>query len=299
MNRVFDKPAEKVDYPEKSGTFQNSANIRRMIPGIVKYAVLIILFLFTAFPLVYVISGSVKSTADITRNVLIPTEFRFRNYAEVFSYPEIVLSFLNSTYIAAASVFIAANACLLAAYAIARRHEPIFKGWYLFFLSAMMVPGVSTLVMLYRLILNLGLMNTRTALILTYTSMTIPFGILILSGFIKTVPKSLDESAMIEGCGYFSRIYRIILPLTTFAVMIFIVLQLPRIWNDFLHPLLFIQNKWKMTVTLGVYNFSRVKEADYGAIFALLTTALLPPLLFFLFAQRYIYHGVVSGAVKE
>lgn len=278
---------------------QPSSSFKKFFPLALRYFLLIMLFFFTAFPLFYVISGSLKSTADITRNVLIPTEFRFRNFTTVFSYPEIVLSFLNSTYIAAAAIFLSANVCLLAAYAIARRQEQMFKGWYIFFLSAMMVPGVSTLVMLYRLILNLGLMNTRTALILTYTAMTIPFGILILSGFIKTVPKSLDESAMIEGCGYFSRIYRIVLPLTTFAVMIFIVLQLPRIWNDFLHPLLFIQDKWKMTVTLGVYNFSRVKEADFGAIFALLTTAMLPPLLFFLFAQRYIYQGVISGAIKE
>jgi raffinose/stachyose/melibiose transport system permease protein len=153
--------------------------------------------------------------------------------------------------------------------------------------------------MLYRLIFTLGLMNTRTALILIYSAGTIPFGILILSGFIKTIPTSLDESAMIEGCGYFSRIYLIVLPLANFAVIIFIVLQLPAIWNDFLYPLLFIRDKWKITVTLGVYNFSRVREADYGSIFALLTLALIPPVAFFIYGQKYIYKGILAGAVKE
>jgi raffinose/stachyose/melibiose transport system permease protein len=272
--------------------------VKRHMPILLKYLVLLVLFIFVAFPLIYVISGSFKTTADINRNIIIPEKLHFSNFRTVFSYPEIIMSFFNSTYIAAAAITISVNICLIASYAIARRNERVFKSWYIFFLSSMMVPGVSTLVMLYRLILKLGLMNTRFALILVYTAMTIPFGILILSGFIKTVPKSLDESAIMEGCGYFSRIYRVVFPLTTFAVMIFIVLQLPRIWNDFIHPLLFIQDKWKMTVTLGVYNFSRVKESDMGAIFSLLTSAMLPPLLFFLFAQRYIYRGVVAGSVK-
>lgn len=276
-----------------------SKHLYHLASSFLKYVILAVLVLFVAFPLFYIISGSVKSTSDITRNVIIPTEIRFSNFITVVSYPEIVFSFINSIIISGVSVFIAVNVCLLAGYAIARRPERLFRGWYLFFLSAMMIPGVSTLVMLYRIVLATGLMNTRLALILIYSATIIPFGILILSGFIKTVPKSLDESAMIEGCGFFSRIYRIVLPLVGYAVIIFIVLQLPRIWNDFIHPLLFIQDRWKNTITLGVYNFSRVREADYGSIFALLTMALIPPLIFFITAQRYIYQGILAGAMKE
>lgn len=266
---------------------------------IARYVFLLVLFVFVAFPLFYVVSGSLKSTTDISRNIIIPRELRFDNFTTVFSYPEILFSFVNSILIAAASLTVSINSCYLAAYSIARRKERLFQGWYLFFLSALMIPGVSTLVMLYRLVLFLGLMNTRLALILIYSGVSIPLGILILTGFIKTVPVSLDESAMIEGCSYLTRLYRVILPLVQFSVIIFIVLQLPVIWNDFLYPLLFIQDKWKSTITLGVYSFSRVREQDSGAVFALLTLAMVPPIAFFIYSQKYIYKGITAGAIKQ
>jgi len=253
--------------------------------------------LIVIIPLVQIVLSSFKSNADIYRGIFFPRSLLFENYVKVFRDSVALFSFVNSLLICASAGILIVFLCSLAAYSIARRREKFFQVLYGLFLSAMIIPPVATLVPLYSLVVKARLYDTRLALILLYTATSIPMGILMYSSFIKTVPMSLEEAAMIEGAGYFQRFFLIVFPLLRSITVSFVVLRIPGIWNDFLFPLLLLRSKWKKTITLMVYAFTREHEADSGAIFALLVLAALLPMLFFIFTHKTVYRSI-AGSVK-
>lgn len=264
-----------------------------------KYLFLILLSLVILIPIIHIVVSAFKTNEEIARMDFIPKHFSLNNFATVLENPYALYSFINSLFLAVFSLLLIVLVTSLASYGISRRNEKIFTFFYSFFLLALVIPVVSSMVPLYKLISSLHLMNTRLALILIYTTGGIPFGILLYTSFIKTVPKSLDEAAMMEGCGYYQRFYRIVFPLLRSITASLIIIRLPAIWNDFMIPLLFIRDNWKKPITLVVYAFTWEHQQDLGAIFALLVMAMIPPIIFFIFGQKNIYKAITAGAVKN
>jgi raffinose/stachyose/melibiose transport system permease protein len=257
-----------------------------------------LLALAVLLPLLNTLISGFKTSQEINRSQLLPAAFRLDNFDRVFRAPGVLLSFANSSAIAAGSIVLTLLLCSIASYGLARRKERLFSFLYILFLSAMIIPAVAALVPLYTMMRATGLIDRPLGLILIYAAGGIPFGVLLFTSFIKSVPVSLDEAAILEGCSYVGRFFRVIFPLVKPVAVSFTVLQLPTIWNDFLMPLLFIRSKANRTITLTVYAFTRERETDAGAVFALLILALVPPLLFFAFAQKQLYRGIAAGAVK-
>ncbi|MDD3363133.1 MAG: carbohydrate ABC transporter permease [Hespellia sp.] len=166
------------------------------------------------------------------------------------------------------------------------------------FLSAMMIPVVANLPAIYSIILKFNLKDTRTSLILIYAATQIPMGILLMTGFIKGIPVELDEAAIIDGCGYLKRFRCIIFPLLKPVVVTYALTSLVTVWNDFLMPLMMISSEDKKPITLAVYSFVNEHQTDYGAIFAMLVIAMVPPILLFITLQKHFYEGLSAGAVK-
>lgn len=263
------------------------------------YIFLGLLSLIIILPIVHIVLSAFKTNEEISRMTLIPGSLYLENFRTVFDNPHTLFSFINSVVVSSASLVCIVLITSIASYGISRRKEKIFSLLYSLFLIAMIIPAVSSMVPLYKLISSFSLMNTRLALILIYTTGGIPIGILLYTSFIKTVPVSLDEAAMIEGCGYLTRFYRIIFPLLKPITASLIILQMPTIWNDFMMPLLFIRDDWKKPITLVVYSFNWEHQQDFGAIFALLVLAMIPPIIFFLIGQKNIYKSITAGAVKS
>jgi raffinose/stachyose/melibiose transport system permease protein len=259
---------------------------------------LLVAVLIVIMPVVYVLSSSLKTTEEINRVHLWPSSLNWSNYANVFHNQAAVTGLWNSAVITVASLLTAVLLTSLAGYALGRRKERLFSFLYLLFLSAMMIPVGSNLVSLYSLLKSMHLTNTRTGLVLIYAAQAIPMGILLYSGFVKTIPKELDEAATIDGSSYWGRFFRIILPLMKPVTITFIVISAINIWNDFLMPLLFITSEMKRTLPLAVYTFTSSHAADLGSIYAMLTIAIVPPVLFFIWMQKYFFQGLTAGAVK-
>jgi raffinose/stachyose/melibiose transport system permease protein len=249
-------------------------------------------------PLLNTVLSGFKTSKEIYRAQLLPGSLNFANFGKVLVEPGVMFSFINSLVITLGSIILSFLLCALASYGLARRKEKLFSFIYGLFLAAMIIPAVAALVPLYTMMRVSGLIDKRIGLILIYSAGSIPFGILLYTSFIKAIPVSLDEAAIIEGCTYPGRFFRIIFPLIKPVTVAFSVLQLPAIWNDFLMPLLFIRSKANRTITLAVYAFTREHETDIGAVFALLLLALIPPVLFFAFAQKQLLRGITAGAVK-
>ncbi|MDR6553525.1 carbohydrate ABC transporter permease [Paenibacillus qinlingensis] len=263
--------------------------------GITLLAIVVIVI---SVPVLYVFVSSLKTTVEINRVVLIPEQLYWTNYGNVFKNKLVLHGIWNSMFITTASMAVAVVVSSLAGYAIGRRGERVFRFLYLFFLSAMMIPVGSSLVSLYTIIKSLGLINSAFGLILIYAAQAIPMGILLYSGFVKTIPRELDEAATIDGCGYYRRFSTVVFPLMKPVSITFIVISAIGIWNDFLMPLLFITSEVKRTLPLAVYSFTSSHAADLGGIFAMLTIAVVPPILFFAFMRNYFFEGLTAGAVK-
>jgi raffinose/stachyose/melibiose transport system permease protein len=273
-----------------------SANGRwlRMFNYTILYAAAVIILI----PVLNIILSSFKTNQEINRVFTLPSSLQFDNYARVFDNSYVWLNIGNSIFITGISIAAAIYLTSMASYSLARRKEWIFQALYLVFISASMIPLAANLVPLYVLMNKLGLVDTRTSVIIISIAGAIPMGIMLYTGFIKGISRSLDESASIDGCGRLRIFALIILPLLKPVTVTYMVISSISIWNDFLMPLLFIRTASKKTITLAVYSFMSEYVNDWGAVYALLTIAFLIPVAFFLYNQKHFYGGMTDGSVK-
>lgn len=267
------------------------------IESVLRHLVIWPLCVLVLFPIGYIVLSSFKTNAEINRVLSLPASPSFANYQKVFESPLFASGTINSFVITVSSLVIGVAVSSLAGYAIGRQRGRLFVFIYGLFVMSLMIPAGANLSTIYVLIKNLGLLNSQLGLILIYAAGVVPFGVLLYAGFIKTIPLELDEAATIDGCGYFARFRIIILPLLRPAIVTHVVLSAVGIWNDFLMPFLLITSDDRKTLPLAVFAFQSNRVTDYGPIFAMLTLAVIPPTLLFLFTQRYFYNSV-AGAVK-
>lgn len=271
---------------------------KKIAPQILKYIFAYVCAVLVLAPIVYMILSAFKNPSEVNKIVSMPSSFYLENFKTVLENDIAIKSFGNSIIIAVFTITIDIILVSLASYGIARRKEKIFSFLYLLFLSAMMIPVVANLPAIYSIILKFQLKDTRTALILIYAATQIPMGILLMTGFVKGIPKELDEAAIIDGCGYLKRFRSVIFPLLKPVVVTYALTSLVYIWNDFLMPLMMISSEDKKPITLAVYSFVNEHQSDYGAIFAMLVVAMLPPIILFVALQKHFYEGLSAGAVK-
>lgn len=271
---------------------------KKNIFQIFRYIFVYFCTLIVLIPILYMILSAFKTPAEVNKIVSLPSGFYLENFKTVFENSIAVRSFFNSVVISAATIIIDIMVCSLASYAIGRRKDRYFSFLYLLFLSAMMIPAVANLPAIYNIILRFHLKDTRTSLVLIYAATQIPMGILLFTGFVKGIPKDLDEAAIIDGCGYLKRFQAIVFPLLKPVVVTYALTSLVTVWNDFLMPLMMISSEKKKPITLAVYSFVNEHQTNYGAIFAMLVTAMLPPIILFSISQKHFYEGMAAGAVK-
>lgn len=271
---------------------------KKTIFTILKYVFVYLIALLVLLPIVYMFLSSFKNPQEVNRMVSLPSGLYLENYKTVLQNNVAINSFLNSTIISVCTIAIDILVCSLASYAMARRKERYFSFIYMLFLSAMMIPVVANLPAIYSIILKFGLKDTKTALVLIYAATQIPMGVLLFTGFIKGIPKELDEAATIDGCGYLKRFFTVIIPLIKPVMVTYALTTLVYVWNDFLMPLMIISSEKKKPITLAVYSFVNEHQTNFGAIYAMLVIAVIPPVLLFILLQKQFYQGGAAGAVK-
>lgn len=271
---------------------------RRKLAKAVKYIVISIMAAVTLLPILYMLLSGFKTTYEINQVLSMPRSLYLENFKIVLLDKTAMFSFVNSFLVTAGTVIICVLFCSIASYPLARRKDKLFVLIYIFFLSAMMIPAASNLATLYSLINNLNLKNTRIALILIYTALQTPMGILLYTGFIKGIPRALDEAAVIDGCGYIRRFFMIIFPLLKPVTLSYVIISTIYVWNEFMMALLLISDKMKKPVTLAVYSFVNEHQTNFGAIYAMLIIAAIPPVVLFLVNQKHFYSDITVGSVK-
>ncbi len=267
-----------------------------------RHLLLCLVSLVMLYPLLWMLSSSFKPGNEIFgSSSLWPSGFNIDSYKRGLTGLQVSFGkfFVNSLIVSLASVIGNVLSCSAAAYAFARLR---FRGrnfWFALMLGTLMLPYQATLIPQYILFLNLGWIDTFLPLIVPKFLAVDAFFIFLLTQFFRTLPRELDEAAMLDGCGPWGIYLKVVLPLslpalTTAAIFTFIFT-----WDDFFGPLVYLNDVNSYTVQLGLRSFvDSTGMSDWGALFAMSTLALVPILAFFLFFQRLLIEGIATTGLK-
>lgn len=256
---------------------------------------------FFLFPLYWILVSSFKSDAEVFRipPTLWPTEWHINNYiGQLTGKFSILLSSKNSFIIATGSMLYSFVLAIPAAYGISRFQVPGGRLIIMFFLVTQMLPSSLLLTPLFLNFSRFKILNTYLAPILAITTITIPFTLMVLRPMFMTCPKELEESARIDGCSRFGAFLRIVLPVLRPGLVTCACFGFVHGWNDLVYSLTFNSNRKLFPMTTSIYNLMNEYGVRWNWIMAYGCMLVLPPVLIFVFAQKYIISGLTSGAIK-
>lgn len=253
--------------------------------------------LIIILPLIVLFLNSFKTKGESnTMSLSFPAIWQPENYRVVIEQGKLISSFFNSLLYATCSDIIIVTFVAAAAYVISRNCHGINKLLYGFIISGIAIPVNN--VALMKVLQILQLVNTRIGIILVYAAINIPLSLFLAYGFINTIPRDIDEAAIIDGCSPRQLFFKVILPLLTPINSTLFVLNFMAVWNDFTMPLYYLNNSTKWPMTLAVYNFFGTFENSWNLVSADIILTVIPVLLVFILGQKYIVGGMSSGAVK-
>lgn len=263
---------------------------------------MILVVLVLSYPLLMIVNMSLQTDLEVTLSPLkLPQSAQWQNYKEAFTQMNYLSSAWNSFVITMSSTAVGTILYCMASYAIVRapRWKKFFKGIYILFIIGMILPAQSTLIPLVWAYSKLHLTGSYVGMDMLYVAGAAAFSIMLVTGFINTVPISLEESARLDGCTPYGIFFKIMFPLMKPIISTLIIINAINIWNDFYNPLFFLSGKSSKTITLAVYMFRGEHMTQWNILFAGLVLATLPMMLLYFALQKYIIAGMASGAVKS
>lgn len=262
---------------------------------------LILWSLAVLYPIIWMIIGSFKSNAEIYANPWgIPESFNFQNFIDAWQNYNIGVSLFNSLTVTVLGSLLTLVLAVPTAYALERM---VFRGSTLLFnlyISAMMIPMVLGWIPLFFLLMNFNMLDNIYGLTIVYAVSQLPFSIFVLTTFMSSIPKELEESAAIDGMSPYGVLLKIITPLATSGIITVTIMNAIQFWNEYFMALIFLQSRENYTLGLAIDFIS--KEAEYtnawGTLFASLTIAMIPVIILYAIFQRRISKGMTEGAIK-
>lgn len=265
-----------------------------MVTSVIVLAVTLV----CAVPLWYIVINTFKTADDMAANPLgLPQTWTFANYATAFTTIPIVRSLFNTIIVTVFGVFFQVLIGALAAYGMILRKSLFTSTVGLILLVAFVIPAQSTLIPLYRMEAQVGLVNTLQGLIVMYLGGAV-FCYFLIVGYMRSLPFELIEAARIDGAGPMRIFWSIILPLMRPILITVVVFQTIGTWNDFMTANVFISSSNLRTLVLQVYNAVGQFSTDWPSFMTITVIALLPVFIFFIFCQKWIVSGLVAGSVK-
>ncbi|OOE02678.1 ABC transporter permease [Anoxybacillus kestanbolensis] len=255
--------------------------------------------LFILFPLYMAISIALKTPEELAHSVFsLPTGLHFENFTKAIEATNFFQAFKNSAFITITTVIFTILTNSMVAYAIARNmHRRFFRILYYYFVSALFIPFPIIMLPIVKQTSAFG-MNNPSGLIFLYIVYGIAFNIFIYVGYIRSIPKELEEAAIVDGCSTWGVFWKIVFPLLAPINATIGILTCLWAWNDFLLPLVVLSDQDDMTLPLVQYVFQSEFGTDYNLAFASYLMALSPMIIVYLFAQKWIISGVTRGAIK-
>ncbi len=273
-------------------------NWKKEIKTIPAYLIIVFFFCVTILPLLWVVIGSLKTNAELMRSPFsLPGEWHFSNYIKAFNSAKLGQLFFNSLTITMISVAFTMLFASMAAYAV-NFGGKISKAIYVVIITGIFLPINSLMVPYFLIASKMNLLNTKLALITTYSAIGLPLTLLIVYGFVSSLPKELFESAQIDGSGFYHTFLRILLPLVRPGLATAGIFQFLLCWNEFLYALLLTSDQAVRTLQVGISLFKSQFSADFSAMFAAIVMSIIPIIAIFILLQRQVIEGLTSGSIK-
>ena len=274
---------------------------RRQITTITLYIITLLVMIVIAFPMYWLVTTSFKVPADTATSppVIFPTRFTLDNYTAAFQTPGVTRAFVNSVIVALASTFLTTIFGSMAAYALAKTYlaYPIRRGLMIWILITRIFPPVTTAIPYFVIVRNLRLGDTHLALIITYVAYGLPFVIWLMLGFFQDMPADIEKAAIVDGCSFWQRFRRVILPLALPGLAVTSIFAFIYSWNELLYASMLTSFNAK-TIPVVVSGFISDQFLRWGEMTAIGTLMVIPVLIFAAGAQRYLVRGLTFGAVK-
>ncbi len=250
-------------------------------------------------PIIFMIINSFQTTEQmlISKSIL-PETYTIANYEFLIARTSYLRFFSNSVLISAVSTVLTVIAAAFAGYALSRyRNKPI-TAYSRVLLMVQMFPIIMALIPLFVIFRTLGLIDHPLSVIIIYTTVHLPFATWMFRAFFDSIPRELEEAALVDGCSRISAFFRIVLPLSGPGIAAVAIFSTLFSYNEFFIASIFLRSEAQMPVPVGVQMFMQQYATDWGSLMAAATLTMIPTFLFFMFAQKYMVHGGLAGGVK-
>lgn len=265
----------------------------------IKNVFLTMFSLMMIYPLYWLLVSAFKSNEEFFKfPYALPKDWMLDNIIRAWEVANLGKAMINSTIVTISATLLTIFVGALTAYALSRFSFRLKGPLMAFFLLGMLIPIHSTLVPLFSIMNNVGLLDTYLALLLPYTAFQLPIAIFLSFAYMSSVPKELEEAAYMDGAGYWGIFFRIMFPLSVPALATVGILSFLQYWNEFVFALVFINDSNLKTLPLSLSIFSDGYTTDYGLTMAAMAIAVIPTIIMYLLFQEQIMKGMVAGAVK-
>lgn len=271
----------------------------RLVPTLLRAAFLSFVAALVILPLLATFLGGFKTVGELRAAPFgIPAIWHLETYLDILTGATFWMYLRNSLVISLSAVFLTLLCASMAAYAFAQIR--FFGSRYLqsYLLLGMMFPFATAIVPLFLQIRDLGLLDNPLGIILPQTAFSMAFAVVLLRSFFSQLPKELFEAARVDGCGYVGFFFRFTLPLSTPILATVGTFVFVQSWNNYLLPLVVINQREMQTWPLGIMQFRGEFSVEWNKILAFVSMTILPALVFFTFTQKYIVAGLTRGSVK-
>ncbi|WP_334073306.1 MULTISPECIES: carbohydrate ABC transporter permease [Paenibacillus] len=255
--------------------------------------------LFTCFPIYMAVVNSFKTQGEMFESfVALPTKLHFENYSQAFEKINLLNSSLNSVIVSVIGIGGIVFCSALAGYKLSRTRGKLSNFIFLLFVASMLVPFHSIMIPLTRMAKTMQVQGSTYGLALIYIGLGVNMAIFLYHGFVKSIPRELEESGQIDGCNEFQTFIRIILPLLLPITVTIAILDFLWIWNDFLLPLMMLTDVDNYTLILSTNMLFGEYNKEWSLILASLVLTAIPVVMIYAFFQKFIMEGIAEGAVK-
>jgi multiple sugar transport system permease protein len=272
----------------------------KLVRRVVTFGGLLLALFWSLAPIYWVVVTSLKTSREIyaVPPTLFPNNLTFANFEQALFRSNFLQFVWNSAQVAIFVTVLSAIIGALAAYPVARMR---FKGRSIAartIVAAYLLPPSLLFIPLFLVLQSMGLINTKVGLVLAYLTFTVPFCTWMLIGYFRTIPAELDEAAMMDGATRFQTLIRVILPIATPGFAVVALFAFTHAWNEFLYALVFVHSNDTKTFTAGLTGLIMGDTYIWGQLMASSVIAIIPILIIYIVAQRYIVEGLAAGSVK-
>ena len=267
---------------------------RRIGRSIVRIAILV----FTAGPFLWILATSFQRESAIFQgSIFVPSQLYFGNYVGAAHAIDLGRYLANTAFVSLGAAVVAVGLGVFAGYGLAR-YKLIGQRWLLLgIVATQMFPGLLLTIPLYRLLSDVGLINSLVGLVLVYTVFTVPFAVWMMRNYYLSIPREIDEAAAVDGCTLTGTLRRVILPLGAPAMVACVIFCMIVAWDDFLYASTFLISNRNWTISVGLYSLMDAQGTSWGLLMAGTVVATIPILVVFLAVQSRIT-GMLAGGVK-